>query len=108
MDYCIHNIADLGGRQVSSGDKSIAGVTPAILRLLLTMALCSGFLLLLLRQYLGRKIEHAKERYMLYYLEILNASNKVMSNLSLPFLSSSNEDSIWLHLFCLGHPFLVF
>ena len=52
----------------------------------------------------GRKIELAKERNGLYHLETPGSSNKVMNNLSLSFLSSSNGDVIWLHHFHLGHP----
>ena len=52
----------------------------------------------------GRKIGLAKERNGLYYLETSGSSNKVINNLSLSFLSSSNRDVIWLHHFRLGHP----
>ena len=43
----------------------------------------------------------AKERNGLYHLKL---SQKTSNNLSLPFLSSSNKDTIWLHHLRLGHP----
>ena len=48
-----------------------------------------------------RKIGLAKERNGLYHLE---SPQKIMSNLSLLFLSSSNKDVMWLYHLRLGHP----
>lgn len=49
----------------------------------------------------GRRIGLAKERSGLYHLE---SSQRVRSNFSLSFLSSSNKDAIWLYHLRLGHP----
>lgn len=52
----------------------------------------------------GRKIGLAKEKDELYYHETVRTSKRVVNNLSMSVLSSSNKIAIWLHHFCFGHP----
>lgn len=52
----------------------------------------------------GRRIDLAKEKDGLYFLETPIYSNKVINNSSLSFLSFSNKYVICLHHCCLGHP----
>ena len=54
-------------------------------------------------KYLHKKTSYTSQNYRidLYYLQLLE---RTTSSAPMPFLSSSNEDAVWLHRFRMDHP----